>query len=59
MLRSCTGGEVRISPIAVMSVVGVTGVGDLKSNASVSSMVRSDRRGWKVSLAGFLAGWNK
>lgn len=56
MLRSCTGGEVRISPVAVMSVVGVTGVGDLKSNASVGSMARSDRRGWKVSLTGFLAG---
>lgn len=39
------GGDVNISPVAVMSNVGVRGVGDLKSNARMVSVEASDRRG--------------
>ena len=53
------GGDVNISPVAVMSKVGVRGVGDLKSNARTESVSVSARRGWNVVLTGFLAGWNK
>lgn len=41
-----------------MSVVGVTGMGDLKSKANGDSREDSAERGWKVELVltGFLAG---
>lgn len=53
------GGDDNISPIAVISDVGVRGVGDLKSNAKLGLIAASDKRGWKVGLTGFLAGWNR
>ena len=39
---SCVGGESNILPITVISVVGVVGVGDLKSKAKFDS-VESER----------------
>ena len=56
MSESCVGGEVKISPVTVTSVVGVVGVGDLKSKANGDSRGESDKRGWKVVLVGSLVG---
>jgi len=43
----------------VTSVVGVVGIGDLKSKANADSTEESDWQGWKVVLMGFLVGWNR
>ena len=56
---SWAGGEETISPDTVTSVVGVVGIGDLKSKARDGLLVESVERGWKVGLTGLLAGWNK
>lgn len=56
---SCVGGDGSILPVTVTSVVGVVGIGDLKSKANADSTEESDWQGWKVVLMGFLVGWNR
>ena len=41
--RGCMGGDDSISPDTVTSVVGVIGIGNLKSNARDDSIVESEQ----------------